>query len=209
MLAEIKKFAEENAGRRVKIIGKLTDNDLPYNAAELYGMIVGYHTSPSNSIYGTDKYISVNFEEERDNKKCYHQDFVQYFAEFNRGWFVEQRAIQILHKPYNIVPYPHTCKKCKSPARKSKNIILCSNTKCSSTNKNNYIVKLPSMSIIKCPECNADVAFLLSTKKDKSGPTFVCKNGASHRFNYIPLVNDMMLSNPPYYFDGVDWHPCK
>lgn len=78
------------------------------------------------------------------------------------GWQVLPTAITILdtstHTTNAIILYPRICKKCKAPARKFRNTIMCSNNRCKSRKLfgklyNNPIIKSQFNEQVLCLQC--------------------------------------------------------
>lgn len=134
-----KEFAEKFAGRRVQIFDTI---DVPRRNInpQPYARVIGYY----NLSYVSQADVLVDFEEEDDQTCAWHIDTSIYDITLTvqdavRGWRVPIHNLRLMdcyakhhrvHKP--VVAYPHVCVKCKYPARKNGQVMLCSNTRCKS-----------------------------------------------------------------------------
>lgn len=104
----------------------------------------------------------------------------QKFNTHDQVMFKQPKDLRVAPKN-PVKPYPHTCKKCKSPARKCGSIVMCSNLKCKTRKDFSALIKkFPASPKIKigtrenpiviyCKECKRPCSNLDKRAVDDSG----------------------------------------
>lgn len=174
----IRKFAEENAGQRVRIINI---GHIPNGATEL-ARVIGHNKTS----------LVVEFEEQGHGWRIEREYGITFVVNNAvRGWYVPLEQIELVKPLKEIKPYPHTCKICKAPSRKNGSIVLCSNVKCKATNKKRYVSAVQKRdtykrdTYIRCPVCKG-IAASADGRSHKDGEiwySFVCMK--DHRWQDV------------------------
>ncbi len=213
---EAKLFAEQHAGRRIRVNNKNASPNLGIDKWP-YCRVVGY--SPVNG----ETTICVEFENKKLHPYCLfpNNGNLVKTADLIHGqciWQVRLKHVRFLRttKPEKkkrlFVPYPNTCRKCKSPSRNFAGYTLCSNMKCKTHAKRRLVLR-PMHNYIRCKKCGN---FASSTTKTKSRSSsgghidqYVC--GEGHKWSAVFNKNDAIVIRKPsagqiiYVYDGAKW----
>lgn len=134
------------------------------------------------------------------------------------NWYIANKHIRLLTPtidPKSIKPYPHTCKVCKSPARKYDKMILCSNLKCKVNKiakailpKIKKIISVDQEGFVLCPICgNIGTLPYYPTNYISTSHVFdiACRN--DHRWPYKANQNDKIKNGQTIYsYNAEKYH---
>lgn len=160
----VKDFAIKYVGAKVKIAG----NHCPIRSPLIanFARVVGYtknfvvveylEDKMRRKSFPVDAYDNIHFviDEELSNLRC---------------WEVSLKNLELCESFKPVVPYPNICKVCKSPARKTCSVVLCSNNNCKSKLKVLSLTKMPKFNYVLCAICKdpAQSALRITTRKYK------------------------------------------
>lgn len=205
-------FASYYFGRRVYVESRyspIPGLEKKYPDDQPFAKIIGYNTKKHYDNLD----IIVEFESPLQREKCWQytsaNDEVVILSNYTgldkvlKCFMVPKRCLTFIvdkkikpSKPIKI--YPDTCLTCKSPAKFSNNLIMCSNGSCKTRQVIKKIigVKYRKTSVIRCinvhrtKKCNGRAVFVRSSREKQ---VFDCENG--HRFISEPKDNDVVLCN--------------
>ena len=114
------------------------------------------------------------------------------------GWGVSQACLEFVDPDLQVKPYPTTCTKCNSPARRVRKLTVCSSSSCRANKKVKSIVgKSPKASrladelgFVLCPECGAKGIAAYRCEEPRPRFQVVCSNHSwIHRFEYGQAID--------------------
>ncbi len=118
-----KEFAEKNVGRKVLYGVNHT----------LHARVVGWYQHNSYGIKSSYVIIEPDDIKQGWSRKGSDRDNFWILDDATRGWHITFDNLVLVVSFPTPKPYPNTCKRCKSPARRIiGQSILCSNSKCKS-----------------------------------------------------------------------------
>lgn len=131
---------------------------------------------------------------------------------FQSGWYLLWPEMKHIKSLPAIVPYPHICKNCKSPARKCADKVFCSNVKCKTRNMFKYFNKSKltygtkeDPVIVKCPKCSKVVKLvyaLIKIGNEHCGGIY-CDEHNVVKYNYEDGKYYMATHRPIKYVGAV------
>jgi hypothetical protein len=198
-----KEFAERYVGREVRLINT---TDVPcFERPNPIAIVVGYY---DQNICTS---ILVKFVDHKDQFLSWKPHInVVLLQKAERIWSVALSNLELVVKSSNT--YPHTCKKCKKPARKIGKVVLCSNVKCKSRGTFNKAFKsFIQYNEVLCPMCQnvgqyiSDQWYGKATGKNYS--YLNCSN--AHGWSYVPKHYDAIIdkNKKRIYWSGSNWVP--
>jgi hypothetical protein len=197
-----KEYAEENAGRRIRVYVKAAGPNSGL-VAYPYCRVVGWQGNK----------ICVEFEDVRLHQYCANPNMVGCVrtSPSTPGigiWIIEIEQVRFLKQSKTpkptvpVKPYPHTCVVCKSPARNCASYVLCSNSKCKANKKFRKMVmaNAPQITRIKCPTCKRNAIEVGAARNKDKAPEWRFNCDKKHIWAYVPKENDVVSC-------GVDHKP--
>jgi hypothetical protein len=140
-----KQFAEKYAGKQIKFINSVK-----------VGIVVGY----TEVGYICIELINTANAWSSNEARIAGATLIFPCMSFSRHAI---ETLELMHEP--VKPYPHKCKVCHSPARKTKNTYMCSNVKCKTWKKvrkqaaviKNKDTNTDKDGFVICPACSSFV----------------------------------------------------
>lgn len=199
-----RQYSEKYPGQLVKLASKFAkDNGI--KEIKPLGTVVGFKPGQKGVIGSSKVAIYPGNHPKQTGLEGYLKIKTQYHAVISNApdhrlgiYFLSVNCIDLVDEPKPVTAYPHRCELCGSPARKGKNIVVCSKLDCESnqlllksvgpiprfwtTNKEGYIL---------CPHCQikdnkqtTELDFAPSTSYGQNHKAFICRANSTHNFNH-------------------------